>query len=209
MMIGGFAQQLIQPVDEETRVKKLTIIIEQVERLERLLADFRDFYLPKPPSIEAVNITGLLEKIYVLVKDECKKKNIRTELILKEDPFLVSGEAGKLEQVFLNLFKNSIEAMENGGNLTVRTKLYGDKVDITIHDDGCGIPKEHIDKIMDCFFSTKGYGTGLGLCISKKFIDEHEGSSLTVKSEEGRGTTVNVTLPLYRGSPEHSYSNGA
>ena len=207
MMIGGFARQLFQPADEKTRVEKLTIITEQVERLERLLADFREFYLPKPPSIEAVNIKGILEKIYLLVKDECEKKNIRTEFKLEQGPSLVRGDAGRLEQVFLNLLKNSIEAMENGGNLTVQTKLNGDKTDITIHDDGCGIPKEHMDKIMECFFTTKGYGTGLGLCISKKFIDEQEGGSLSFHSQEGKGTTVHVELPLYPGSPEHFSTN--
>ncbi len=209
MMIGGFAQQLIQPVDEETKVKKLTIIIEQVERLEKLLADLREFYMPKAPTIEVVNIKRVLERVYSLVKDGCEKKNIRAELKLEEKALLVTWDPNKLEQLLLNVIKNSIEAMGIGGNLSIQSKLFGDKVEISIDDDGCGIPKEHMDKIMDCFFTTKGYGTGLGLCIAKKVIDEHEGSSLTVKSEEGRGTTVNVTLPLYRGSPENSYSNGA
>jgi nitrogen-specific signal transduction histidine kinase len=83
--------------------------------------------------------------------------------------------------------------------ISIRGKLSGDKVEISIDDDGCGIPKEHMDKVLDCFFTTKSYGTGLGLCISKKFIEEYDGSSLSVKSEEGKGTTVNVTLTLHSG----------
>jgi signal transduction histidine kinase len=209
VMIGGFAQQLFRPIDDETKVKKLTIITEQVKRLEKLLEELREFYVLKAPTIEAVNIKEVLEKICSLVKDECAKKNIRSELKIDENAFLVNGDAGKLQQVFLNLVKNSIEAMENGGNLSIRTQVAGDEVDITVSDDGCGIPNEHMDKILECFFTSKSYGTGLGLCISKKFIDEHEGSCLSVKSEEGRGTTVNVILPLYRGSPEHYYSNAA
>jgi PAS domain S-box-containing protein len=202
MMIGGFARQLFQPADEETKVKKLTIIIEQVHRLEKLLADLREFYRPKAPTIEVVNIKRVLERVYSLVRDECAKKNIRTELKLDEKAFLLSWDPSKLEQLFLNVIKNSIEAMGNGGNLSIQGKLSGDKVEISIDDDGCGIPKEHMDKIMDCFFTTKSYGTGLGLCISKKFIDEYDGSSLSVKSEEGKGTTVNVTLALHSGGPE-------
>jgi len=202
MMIGGFARQLFQPADEETKVKKLTIIIEQVERLEKLLADLREIYMPKAPTIEVVNIKRVLERVYSLVKDECAKKNIRTEVIIDEKAFLVSWDSSKLEQVFLNVIKNSIEAMGTGGNLSIQGKLSGDKVEISIDDDGCGIPKEHMDKILDCFFTTKSYGTGLGLCISKKFIDEYDGSSLSVKSEEGKGTTVNVTLALDSGGPE-------
>jgi len=196
MMIGGFARQLLQPADEETKAKKLTIILEQVERLEKLLADLREFYMPSAPIIEVVDIKRVLERVYSLVKNECAKKNIQTELKLDEKAHLLNWDPNKLEQVFLNVIKNSIEAMGNGGNLSIQGKLFGEKVEICIDDNGCGIPKAHMDKIMDCFFTTKGYGTGLGLCISKKFIDEHEGSSLTVKSEEGRGTTVRVTLPL-------------
>jgi signal transduction histidine kinase len=198
-MIGGFARQLFQPADEETKVKKLTIVIEQVERLEKLLADLREIYMPKAPTIEVVNIKRVLERVYSLVKDECAKKNIRTEVMIDEKGFLVSWDPSKLEQVFLNVIKNSIEAMGSGGNLSIRGKLSGDKVEISIDDDGCGIPKEHMDKVLDCFFTTKSYGTGLGLCISKKFIEEYDGSSLSVKSEEGKGTTVNVTLTLHSG----------
>jgi PAS domain S-box-containing protein len=199
MMIGGFARQLFQPADEETKVKKLTIIIEQVERLEKLLVDLREIYMPKAPNIEVVNIKRVLERVYSLVKDECAKKNIRTEVIIDEKGFLVNWDPSKLEQVFLNVIKNSIEAMGTGGNLSIQGKLSGDKVEISIDDDGCGIPKEHMDKILDCFFTTKSYGTGLGLCISKKFIEEFDGTSLSVKSEEGKGTTVNLTLALYSG----------
>ena len=199
MMIGGFARQLFQPADKETKVKKLTIIIEQVERLEKLLADLREIYMPKAPTIEVVNIKRVLERVYSLVKDECANKNIHTEVIIDEKGFLVSWDPSKLEQVFLNVIKNSIEAMGTGGNLSIQGRLSGDKVEISIDDDGCGIPKEHMDKIMDCFFTTKSYGTGLGLCISKKFIEEYDGSSLSVKSEDGKGTTVNVTLALYSG----------
>ena len=202
MMIGGFARQLLQPADEETKIKKLTIIIEQVQRLEKLLEDLREFYMPKAPTIEVVSIKRVLERVYSLVRDECAKKNIRTEVIIDEKEFLVSWDPSKLEQVFLNVIKNSIEAMGNGGNLSIQCKLSGNKVEISIDDDGCGMPKEHMDKILDCFFTTKSNGTGLGLCISKKFIDEYDGSSLSVKSEEGKGTTVNVTLPLHSGGTE-------
>ena len=102
-----------------------------------------------------------------------------------------------MEQVLLNAINNSIEAMENGGNLSIRAKISGDTAEIIIEDDGCGIPKEHMDKILECFFTTKSYGTGLGLCNLKKYIDQHEGSSFFVESEEGKGTNVKINLPIY------------
>jgi two-component system sporulation sensor kinase A len=198
MMIGGFAQQLIQPVNEDTKVKKLAIIIEQVERLEALIEDLRKLYLPKAPSYEPFKLKEVLDRVYALVKDECVKKNIQAKLIIEENDLLVSGDSSKMEQVFLNVVKNSIEAMENGGNLSIVVNSSDERAEITVTDDGCGIPREHIDKIMECFFTTKSYGTGLGLCISKKYIDEQKGSSISVQSEEGKGTTVKMGLPIYR-----------
>ena len=197
-MIGGFARQLIQSSDEKNRVKKASIIAEEVKRLETLLKDLREYYLPRVVTIEPVNLQRLLGKVHSLIKDECAKNNINTVLNIGQNAHVVSGDLSKLKQVFLNLAKNSIEAMDNGGNLTVSTRQLADKkVEITVDDDGCGIPKEHLDKILECFFTTKTYGTGLGLCISKKFIDEHEGSCLNVESEPGRGTTFKVTLPSH------------
>ncbi len=198
MMIGGFAEQLIQPVNEETKVKKLGIIIEQVERLEELIADLRKLYLPKAVATEPFKLKGVMDRVYSLVKDECEKKNIQAKVIIDENNLLVSGDSSKMEQVFLNVIKNSIEAMENGGNLSIVVNSSDERAEITVSDDGCGIPKEHMDRIMECFFTTKSYGTGLGLCISKKYIDEQKGSSISVQSEEGKGTTVKIGLPVFR-----------
>jgi signal transduction histidine kinase len=200
MMIGGFAKQLLPPTDEGTKVKKLTIIIEQVKRLETLLADLREFFLPKTSAVESVNIRVVLEKVISLVKDECAKKHIEIEIMSQEEAFFVKGDQGKLEQVFLNVIKNAIESMEKGGQLSIGIALTGGRADITIEDAGCGIPEENMDKILECFFTTKSYGSGLGLCISKKYIDGLEGGYLSVESEEGKGTTVNIKLPL---DPKH------
>ena len=197
MMIGGFAQQLFQPTDEQTKVKKLTIITGQVTRLENLIADLREYYLVRSPDYQAVNVKEVSEKIHSLVEDECTRKNIRINLAIREEALMVRWDPNILEQVLLNAINNSIEAMENGGNLSIRAKISGDTAEIIIEDDGCGIPKEHMDKILECFFTTKSYGTGLGLCNLKKYIDQHEGSSFFVESEEGKGTNVKINLPIY------------
>ena len=204
MMIGGFSRQLIQAIDDKKHLQKLNIITEEVERLEKLLADLREFYLPKAITFEAVNIKELLQEIYSLVREDCKRKNIQTELTIDEKALLVAGDKGRLEQVFLNLMKNSIEAMGNKGTISIQTRLSGDRVEITVADDGCGIPEKDNDKIFSPFYTTKSHGTGLGLGISKRIIDEHEGSSLSVKSEEGKGTTFKIILPIYREALEDS-----
>jgi signal transduction histidine kinase len=99
--------------------------------------------------------------------------------------------------VFLNLVKNSIEAMEEGGNLTVKSQVNLDLVEITVTDDGTGIPEEDQEKIFSPFFTTKKQGTGLGLSISKRIINEHEGSSFALESEVGKGTVFKITMPAH------------
>ena len=198
MMIGGFARRLLKPVDEETKVKQVTIITEQVERLEKLLAGLREYHLPKEPVLKNINMNEELTKIHSLVKDECAKKNIKSELIMNKKALFVDWDLDKLEQVLLNVAKNSIEAMGNGGTLSIKGERVGENARITISDDGCGIPEKHLEKILECFFTTKSYGTGLGLCICKKYVDEHQGSTLSVKSEENKGTTVEIEIPFSR-----------
>ena len=194
MMIGGFTRQLLQDETDENRMKKLTIITEQTERLEKLLSDLREYYLHRNLSIETVNVKEVLERVYSLVKDECEENKIRSELRIDGNYLMVNWDSSKLEQVFLNVIKNAIEAMSKGGHLSIQAGASEDKVEIAVDDDGCGIPKEHMDSILECFFTTKSKGTGLGLCISKKYIDQHGGSSLHVESTEGKGTSVKIGL---------------
>ena len=194
MMIGGFTKQLLQDEDEEDRLKKLIIITEQTERLEKLLSELREYYLPRDLSIETVNVKEVLERVYSLVTGECEKKKIHTELHIDGNNLMVNWDSNKLEQVFINVIKNAIEATSTGGNLSIQARASEDRVEVTIDDDGCGIPKEHMDNILECFFTTKSNGTGLGLCISKKYIDQHGGSSFNIQSTEGRGTTVQIGL---------------
>ena len=114
MMIGGFLRQLVRAIDDEKNLKKLNIVTEEIKRLEDLLADLREFYLAKTITSEAVNIKELLQEIYSLVREDCKRKNIQTELTIDERAVLVAGDKGRLKQLFLNLVKSSIEAMGGG-----------------------------------------------------------------------------------------------
>ena len=198
MMIGGFARRLYKPADEETKLKHLDVITEQVARLDKLLADLREYHLSKAAERESLNIKDILTKIHSLVKEECAKRNIRSELILNGTDSLVYWDPDKLDQVLINVVKNAIEAMEPGGRLSIRAEANGETVKIIVSDSGCGIPENHLEKILECFFTTKSQGTGLGLCISKKYVDEHEGSFMSVNSEENKGTTVEITIPLLR-----------
>ena len=96
----------------------------------------------------------------------------------------------------MNVVQNSIEAVDEGGDIAIRSSVRGDRLLVTISDDGPGIPQEFVPKVFTPFFTTKKEGTGLGLCISKRIIDEHKDSTLQLTTEKNRGTTVKISLPL-------------
>lgn len=196
MMIGGFSYQLIQKTEDPQALKKLHIIAEEVERLENLLKEVGEFYHSKPLSLDKLDINTLLRDVYLLVKEDCRKKKIRIENHTAGRPLFVMGDRAKLEQVFLNLVKNSIESIDEGGELMMRSRLKENQAIITVTDNGCGIPAHAREKIFSPFYTTKSEGSGLGLSISKRIIEDHEGSTFTLRSEEGRGTEFRIAMPV-------------
>jgi PAS domain S-box-containing protein len=198
MMIGGFAGQLVRQDNNGARLNKLHIIIEEVSRLENLLNELKDFYLPRTLKIEKIDLNTLIHDVHSQKKDDCQAKNIQTELMMGSDPLAIEGDRDKLKQVLLNLVQNAIEAMENGGNLTIRTQQEGNRIEIIVEDNGTGISKEDQKKIFSPFFTTKRSGTGLGLSISKNIIEDHPESQFTLESEEGKGSAFTIRMPVYK-----------
>jgi two-component system sensor kinase FixL len=196
IMIGGFARQLLRTVQDEKSQSKLKIITDEVRRLENLILELKEVYRPQKLTFEKVNINSLLKEIYSLSTEDCKVSDISLQLETNEDPLFVEGDPSKLKQVFLNLVKNAMEAMENGGSLTIRSRRIAGRVEISISDNGPGIQPKDRDKLFTPFFTTKRQGTGLGLIVSKKIIEEHPGGTLELESEEGKGTEVKISLPL-------------
>jgi signal transduction histidine kinase len=138
-----------------------------------------------------------------------RKAGVRVETELDDAAAAVWGNAGKLQQVFLNLVLNARDAMPSGGRLTVRTAAaeteHGEGVArVRVSDTGSGIAPEHLHRIYDPFFTTKGpkSGTGLGLAVSYGIIQEHSGT-MNVESQVGQGTTFHIELPLSR-KPLHA-----
>ena len=196
MMIGGFCRQLSKKTKDEQTLTKLNIISDEVRRLEELLKELREYYLPRTLNLEEIDVIGMLQEVYDLVKEDCERKKIETDFRRPGKSLLIRGDKDKLKQVILNLVKNAIDAMEEGGRLVLAQTLSGEQVEITIKDNGCGIPVGNREKIYSPFFTTKKHGTGLGLNISKSIIEDHEGGALSLTSEVEKGTTFKITLPL-------------
>ncbi len=195
VIIGGFVRQLSRATKEPKTQGKLDLIASEVRRVEKLLAELRDLYLPKPLRKRTFDLGRMLGEVHSLARQAVRDKNVRLGLDTRRVAIYVRGDREKLKQVFFNVIKNGIEAVGDEGSVETRATVHGDRVRVEIRDDGTGISDEHLSRVFSPFFTTKRNGTGLGLCISKRIIDEHGDCTLELDTEQGRGTTVKISLP--------------
>ncbi|MEW9673803.1 ATP-binding protein [Ammoniphilus sp. 3BR4] len=170
-------------------------ILETADRMNRLLTDF--LKLSKGEQEERkqeLNLARLLNELLQLLRRKMKDQEVRVERQFNTDNAMVFGNKNKLSQVFLNIFLNSLQAMEQGGTLAVRLEDDHDYWKVEIEDTGKGIPSTMIQWIFNPFFSTKREGTGLGLSIAHEILLQHEGK-IWATSTEGQGTTLFVQIP--------------
>lgn len=181
-------------VSSNYKTKLMDIALIEMERLDRIITDFLTYSRPAPPELKRFDIHGLLDDIIELLKNvEQNKGRVH---IHKDYSGIneINADAQKMRQVFWNLGLNAVEAMQEGGNLTISTRDTDEHIGITFKDSGVGIQKEDIDKIFFPFFTTKEHGTGLGLAIAYRIIEEHNGS-IHVDSNPAKGTIVNILIP--------------
>jgi PAS domain S-box-containing protein len=195
-VIGGFAQQCERQTDlpEESR-HKLKIIHQEVQRLEKFLADLASFGRTAPTQKVPGDITALIREVTEFMQGDFQGKGVEFVLQAAGEIPPFPFDPGQMRQVLLNLFKNSLEAMPRGGVITVSAAVRGDHLVLTVHDTGLGIAPEHLQSLFTPFFSTKEGGTGLGLTICRGLIDQHQGE-IEFASEVDRGTTCTIRLPL-------------
>lgn len=195
VMIGGYARQLLRSAPDPKGQAKLQIIVDEVRRLEALVGELRDLYQPKALHLETIDMGVLLKDVRELIQVEARKRQIELVLDIPPGPVLVEGDQDKLKQVILNLSRNGMEAMDQGGKLTVRAQCLEDRVEVTVSDEGPGIPDPELDKIFVPFYTTKKQGTGLGLSVSKRIIEEHRGCSFSLASGRDKGAVAKITMP--------------
>ena len=174
-------------------------VLEQINRLDKTANDLLFFGKPTQPDPAYTDINATLGKTLMFASQHRGGKNIEKKLELQDDLPPVYVDAKQIQQVFLNLFLNAVQAMPDGGVLTVKSSLLQkecDWVQVSIADTGKGIPPQILEKIFTPFFTTKAQGTGLGLAICHKLITQH-GGTLTVASEDGKGTVFTVALPAF------------
>jgi signal transduction histidine kinase len=183
---------------ENRRRKILEMALSETVRLSDLLRKMLSFSKPDQEERKPVDINSVIDEILLLHEKQLKENDINIESSFAKDLGLVNASKNQLRQVFLNMVANARDAMPNGGTLSVATSADSENVTIEIKDNGTGIREEHIDKIFDSFFTTKGEvkGVGLGLSVCYGFIKDH-GGDIKVESQVGAGTKFTITLPVH------------
>ena len=171
--------------------------VEGLHQISELVQSLKDFSRLDRAAEDRFNVVDGLEKTLVITRN-LWKYGIEVERDFQDVPDIFCSPS-RLNQVFINLITNAVQAMDGKGHLTLSTSARGDWVEVTVQDTGCGIPEENLTKIMDPFFTTKpvGKGTGLGLSIVHQIVEEHEGQ-LLVDSKAGVGTRFTLGFPVRR-----------
>jgi two-component system NtrC family sensor kinase len=175
-------------------------ILTQSERAAEIVKGLLDFSRAERPDFEAMSIRALIQDTLKLVRNQLTLSGIHVEDEVPTDLPPIHGEKKSLQQVFLNLFINAIQAMLDGGTLRISAHPSDNQwMVIDVSDTGIGIDPEHLSQIFDPFYTTKqvGKGTGLGLSVTYGIVEKH-GGHIEVKSRKGQGTTFTVTLPLHK-----------
>lgn len=175
-------------------VSAAQVIKQEIDRLDRVIKALLDFGRPAPPTMRPVAVTQVLEDIALFSRTFASRAHVQIIERYASDIPEVMADPEQLKQVFVNLISNAVQAMSTGGTLRIETGVEEDFVFIRFSDTGPGIPEQILSKIFDPFVSTRDAGTGLGLTIVHRIVDDHDGH-IEVTSEPGVGTAFTVWLP--------------
>lgn len=187
------------PPQREDIELSLNTINDEIIRLNKIVTDFLDSMRPSKAELHPVDFREYLDKVLSFIKPELESKNIELECTYTETQLIVSIDENVFKQAIINLMENSIaaivEANRDNGKIAVSTSEKGGYLIFEVRDNGKGIPPENMNKIFEPYFTTKSYGSGLGLMVVYKAVKEHMGD-IKVASMEGKGTAFSIILPI-------------
>lgn len=178
---------------------------EEINQINRILTDLLGTARPRASEMRSSDLNTTVEHAVMLVRQQVLSKPVKIEFTPSPDLLEVDHDSDQMHQVLLNLLLNSVQAIEGTGmvRVSVFARDNGEEGVITVSDTGRGIPAEHLPNIFRPFYTTKGDGTGLGLSLARRIVEEHHGR-IEVASSSATGTTFSVTLPLRQAAPVHS-----
>jgi signal transduction histidine kinase len=172
---------------------EVDVIAREIKRLDNVVKTFLNFNKPIEVKAQPLDLSQVVEQVMSLVSIDAKSKQIQLNTAL-EPRLWINGDSDLLKQAVLNVVNNGMEAMRQGGTLTIRTAWDGDDCELTITDDGPGIAPEIRDRIFQLYFTTKEQGTGIGLAMTFRVVQLHSGT-IDFVSDEGKGTTFRMRFP--------------
>ena len=193
--IRGTAEILkdgVQP--DDPRHEFAEILVREVDRLNRVLEDFLRFARQAPLERGHFDLNAVVREVLDLTRRQAERSDVAVIVSLRELP-QVAGDGGQLRQALLNLVLNALQAMPQGGQLTVTTRRSHEQAEVTVADSGPGIPPGDEERIFKTFVTTRPDGTGLGLPISQRIVVSH-GGQLTLRNSPGQGAAFTIALPL-------------
>ncbi|MDF2836624.1 MAG: sensor signal transduction histidine kinase [Paenibacillus sp.] len=197
--LRGFLQ--LQQQSQKLNQLHVNLMLSELDRINLIVGEFLILAKPQATKFVTKDVRNVMNDVLVFLDSEAHLHNIVFRTVITEDECRISCEENQLKQVFINLLKNAIEAMPGGGSVHISIQRKGDRIAISITDEGVGIPEEMISKIGDPFFTAKETGTGLGIMVSQRIITSHQGT-LDIQSQVNVGTSVKVTLPALKKEPE-------
>ncbi|ACM20686.1 sensor histidine kinase, HAMP domain-containing [Geotalea daltonii FRC-32] len=192
---AGYLEGKLSPDDPNYRF--VHEIKRESKRCKKIVQDLLSYARTPKPTLENTDINALLDQIVDFAANHTDMHHVSVVKEFAGELPTIMADGDQLRQVAINLILNSGAAMQSGGRLIVGSRLENSFIFLTFADNGAGISPENLEKIFEPFFTTKTKGTGLGLAITKQIIEQHQGE-ITIESEQGRGTTVVVKLPLER-----------
>ncbi|QWH86550.1 PAS domain S-box protein [Bacillus mycoides] len=203
----GF-MQLLKSMENKNTEHYIDIVLAEIERIDSITNEFMTLAKPEALEIKTNDLNVLMKQIVMLLEPQAIMNCIQITTEFTSDTSFILCEGNQLKQAFINVLKNAIEATPMGGEILIQIEYAPDKkqVNIQFTDYGCGIEKERLPYLGEPFYSIKENGIGLGLMICYKIIEKHQGKIL-IESEVGKGTTVNINLPISTLEKENVYSS--
>lgn len=192
--IGGLARFIQRHTKEEKHKKHLDSIVKEIKRLEEILSQIFNFIQYPQVNPRRINLNDIVFSCLNALESQFEKSGIRVETDFSPDMPDTDLDGDQIKQAIINICRNSIDAMPNGGKLNVTTRAASEHTEVEICDTGVGMPKESFDKARQPFFTTKTYGVGLGLTIAEQIVKAHRGK-LDIAGDLGVGICVRITLP--------------
>jgi signal transduction histidine kinase len=190
-------------LDTESRDLFRRTIEREIATLKRFLDDLRHLVKPKPIERFPMDVTASVAEIVDAMRGEAERNGLTLDTAYAEGPLQINGDRFALGRVYRNLITNAMQATEAGGRVTVSTARAGDRIEVRVVDTGSGIPPDRLAAIFDDFVTTKRRGLGLGLAISKRIVEQLDGT-IVVESEVGRGTAFTLRFPASDHGSQHA-----